>query len=126
MSSKLLDEIKKLSAMELASLVKEIETEFGVSAAMPTAVAAAPGASAADEGGVQEEKSEFKVSLKDTGPEKIKVIKALRSAISGLALKDAKEMSESAPCVIVESAPKEDANKMKELLEAAGAKVELS
>jgi large subunit ribosomal protein L7/L12 len=125
MSSKLLDEIKKLSAMELASLVKEIEEAFGVSAAMPTAVAAAPAESAAG-GAAQEDKSDFKVSLKEAGAEKIKVIKALRAAISGLALKDAKELAESAPCVIAESASKEDASKMKELLEAAGAKVELS
>lgn len=124
MSDKILEEIKKMSVVELASLVKAIEEEFGVSAAAPVAVAAGP----AQAGGApaEEEKSEFKVTLKDIGAEKIKVIKALRSAVSGLSLKDAKEMAESAPSVVAEAAPKDDAKKIKETLEAAGAKVELS
>lgn len=122
---KILETIKGMSVIELVNLVKKIEEEFGVSAAAPVAVAAAaPGAAA--EGGAAEEKSEFKVTLKDVGAEKIKVIKALRAAISGLSLKDAKEMAESAPAVVAESAPKDDAKKIKETLEAAGAKVELS
>jgi len=121
MSSKFVEEISKMSVMELADLVKEIEEKFGVSAAAPAAAAAAPVAAAA-----AEEKTEFKVTLKAFGTEKIKVIKALRSVDSALSLKDAKEKVESAPCVIAESATKDDAKKMKETLEAAGAAVELS
>lgn len=125
MSAKILEEIKKLTVVELAELVKSIEEEFGVSAAAPMAAAVVmPGAGAGE--AAAEEKSEFKVTLKDAGSEKIKVIKAIRSVISSLSLKDAKEKAESAPCVIAESAPKDDAKKMKETLEAAGAKVELS
>lgn len=124
MASKLIEEIKKMSVVEVANLVKELEEEFGVSAAAPVAVAgaAAPAAEAAP----VEEKTEFKVTLKEVGAEKIKVIKALRSAISGLSLKDAKEMAESAPSVVAEAAPKDEADKLKTALEAAGAKVELS
>lgn len=125
MSDKIIDEIKKMSVMDLVNLVKKIEDEFGVSAAAPVAaVAAAP--AAGGDAGAAEEKTEFKVTLKDVGAEKIKVIKALRAAIQGLSLKDAKEMAEGAPCVVAEAAPKDDAKKMKEALEAAGAKVELS
>ena len=123
MSKDMIDQIKKMSVMDLVSLVKAIEEEFGVSAAAPVAAAvAAPAAG----GAAAEEKSELKVTLKDIGAEKIKVIKALRAVVSGLSLKDAKEMAESAPCTVAESAAKDDANKMKETLEAAGAKVELS
>ena len=124
MANKIIEEIKKMSVIEVANLVKELEEEFGVSAAAPVAaVAAAP---AGGQEAPAEEKSEFKVTLEDIGGEKIKVIKALRSVISGLSLKDAKEMAESAPSVVAESSPKEDANKIKEALEAAGAKVKLA
>lgn len=124
MSSKIVEEISKMSVMELAELVKTLETKFGVSAAAPTAVAAAPMAAAAP-AAVQEEKSEFKVVLKDAGADKIKVIKALRS-VTTLALGAAKEAVESAPFVVSEAAPKEDAQKIKKALEEAGAKVELA
>jgi large subunit ribosomal protein L7/L12 len=120
MSSKLVEQIGKMTVIELADAVKQIQEEFGVSA-MPVAAAAAPVAAEA----AAEEKTEFKVTLKESGSEKIKAIKALRS-VSSFELKKAKEMVESAPCVIAESASKEDAQKMKEALEAAGAKVELS
>jgi len=121
---KAFDIIKDMTLMEAANLVTKMEDELGISAAAPVAaVAAAPAAGGA---AAEEEKSEFKVTLQDVGGEKIKVIKALRAAVSGLSLKDAKEMAESAPSVIAESAPKDDAKKMKEALEAAGAKVELS
>jgi len=126
MSAKILDEIKKLSVVELAELVKAIEEEFGVSASAPVAAVAAAPAAGGEAAAAEEEKSEFKVTLKDAGGEKIKVIKALRSVVSTLSLKDAKEKVESAPCVVAESAPKDEAKKMKETLEAAGAKVELS
>jgi large subunit ribosomal protein L7/L12 len=123
MSSKIVEEISKLSVMELAELVKALETKFGVSAAMPMA-AAAPVAAAAP-AAAEEEKNEFKVILKDSGTDKIKVIKALRT-VSTLALGAAKEAVENTPFVIAESAPKEDAQKIKKALEEAGAKIELS
>ncbi len=116
------DIIKDMTLMEAANLVKKMEDELGITAAAPVAVAAAAPAA----GAPAEEKSEFKVTLKEAGGEKIKAIKALRSAVSGLSLKDAKEMVESAPSVVAESAPKDDAKKIKEALEAAGAKVELT
>lgn len=118
-----IDAIKKMSIMEIASLIKDIENEFGVSAAAPVAVAggaAATGATAAAE------KSEFKVTLKEAGANKINVIKALRAAIPELGLKEAKDAVEGAPSVIKESAGKDDAQKLKKALEEAGAKVELS
>ncbi len=120
---KLIEEIGKLSVMELAGLVKQLEETFGVSVAIPVA-AAAPVAGAGQE--AEAEKSEFKVTLKDFGSEKIKVIKALRKVVPGLSLSDAKKAAEEAPSVIAESAPKDDAQNMKKELEAAGAKVELS
>lgn len=124
MSQELVKEIGKLTVIELAELVKTLEDEFGVSAAAPVAaVAAAP--AAGDAGAAAEEKTEFKVTLKDFGAEKIKVIKALRS-VTSLALKEAKDVVEAAPSVIAEAAPKEEAEKMKQALAEAGATVELS
>jgi large subunit ribosomal protein L7/L12 len=118
---KLIEEIGAMSVIDLADFVKALETKFGVSAAMPTvAAAAAPVASV-----VAEERSEYKVTLQDGGPEKIKTIKALRQ-VTTLNLTDAKKAVEEAPTVIAESASKDDAAKMKEVLEAAGAKVVLS
>src|SRR4051812_20682759 len=106
----LIDEIGKMSVIELAELVKELEGKFGVSAAMP--VAAAPVASATAAPAAAEEKSSFKVTLKDSGTDKIKVIKALRT-VTSLGLKEAKDVVEGAPSVIAESASKEDARKIK-------------
>jgi large subunit ribosomal protein L7/L12 len=121
---KLIEEIGNMSVLDLASFVKELEEKFGVSAAMPMvagpAVQASEGATAA-----QEEKTEFKVTLAEGGPEKIKTIKALRQ-VTTLSLPDAKKAVEEAPTVIAEAASKADAQKMKEALEAAGAKVQLS
>lgn len=120
---KLIDDIGGMSVLELADLVKALEDKFGVSAAMQMA---APVASAGGEqAAVAEEKSEFRVTLQDGGPEKIKTIKALRQ-VTPLSLSDAKKAVEEAPTVIGESVPKADANKMKEVLEAAGAKVQLA
>ncbi|HBR70233.1 TPA: 50S ribosomal protein L7/L12 [Candidatus Dependentiae bacterium] len=122
------DIVKQISGMsvkDLADLVKTLEAEFGVSAAMPVAAAPVAGA-AAGAAAPAEEKTEYKVTLKDAGPEKIKVIKALRALINGLSLTEAKEKAESAPTVIAEAAPKEEAEKMKKMLEEAGAKVELA
>ena|SRR5690349_22501990 len=117
-------QIKTMTVMELSELVKTIQDEFGVSAAM-AAVGPAAGAGAQEAGAKAEEKTEFKVTLKSSGSEKIKVIKALRE-VTQFDLKKAKEMVDSAPSVISDSAPKADAEKMKEKLEAAGATVELS
>lgn len=120
---KLVEEIGGMSVLELADFVKELESKFGVSAAMPVAsagAAAAPAAAAA-----AEEKSEYKVTLMTGGSEAIKTIKALRQ-VTPLSLGDAKKAVEGVPTVISEAASKEDAAKMKEVLEAAGAKVQLS
>jgi len=116
------EEIGGLTVLELASLVKALEVKFGVSAAMPMAAAAPSSAPAA----AAEEKTEFKVEIIDSGADKIKVIKALRTVVKDLSLTDAKKMAESAPTVIAESVKKADADKMKAELEAAGAKVKLS
>jgi large subunit ribosomal protein L7/L12 len=119
---KLIDEIGGMSVLELSDFIKAIEEKFGVSAAMPMASMPAAGAAAP---AAAEEKSEFKVTLEDGGPEKIKSIKALRS-VTTLGLTEAKAMVENTPAVIAEAASKDDAKKIKEALEAAGAKVKLS
>lgn len=121
---KLIQEIGALSVIELADLVKALEKEFGVSAAMP--VAAAAPAAAGEVAPAAEAKTEYKVTLKDGGAEKIKTIKALRQAMPALSLSDAKAAVEGAPTVLAATAPKEDADKIKKLLEEAGAKVELA
>ncbi len=122
-SEKLIEEIGGMSVIELADFVKDLEEKFGVSAAMPVAAAPAAGG---QEVAVKEEKSTYKVTLKEAGTEKIKNIKALRSVIANLSLSDAKKSVEEAPTVIAESASKEDAEKIKKELEAVGAKVELA
>ena len=120
---KLIDTIGSMSVIELSKFIKELEETLGVSAAMPMAAAAPAAAEAAP---VAAEKSEYKVTLKDAGSEKIKVIKALREVIPNLALSDAKKLTEETPAVIAESASKADAEKMKKKLEEVGAKVELA
>ncbi len=119
-NEQIVDAIATKSLMEVMDLVKAIEEKFGVSAAAPVAVAAA-GAAAA---GPVEEQTEFNVILKAAGEKKVEVIKAVR-AITGLGLKEAKDMVEGAPQTVKEGASKEDAEKMKKDLEAAGAQVEL-
>jgi large subunit ribosomal protein L7/L12 len=119
-------QISELSVKDLAALIKKLEEEFGVSA---SAMVAAPAVSAAPAAGAvpaAEEKSEYKVTLKDAGANKMNVIKALRTMIQGLSIVDAKEKVENTPVIVAESAPKEEAMKMKDELEKAGAKVELS
>lgn len=118
------EQISKLTVMELAQLVKDLKKEFDISDVAPV-VAAPTAAATSSSAPAEEEKLEFKVTLKNAGSEKIKVIKALRS-VTSLSLKDAKDLVESAPSVIAESVAKDDAKKMKEAIEAAGAKVELS
>lgn len=113
------EELGKLTILEAAELVKMLEEKWGVSAAAPVAAAgAAPVAAEA-----AEEKTEFNVELTDAGANKIAVIKAVRGVKAGLGLADAKKLVESAPAVILEGASKEDADKAKAELEAAGAKV---
>ena len=123
----LLEAIKELPVIELAGLVKDLEEEFGVSAAAaaPVAVAAAPAAGGDAGGAAVEEKSEFTVSLKEIGPNKINVIKAVRAATT-LGLKAAKDLVESAPAAIKEGVGQEEADTLKKELEEAGAVVELA
>lgn len=117
----IIDQVAGMSVIELSELVKALEEKFGVSAAAMSAPAVAAGAPAA---AAVEEKSEFKVVLKEMGPDKIKTIKALRE-VTTLGLAEAKNLVESAPATIVESIAKDEAKKIKEKLEAAGAKVDL-
>ena len=119
-STQILELVKGLTILELADLVKALEEEFGVSAA-PVAVAAAPGAAAAP---AAEEKTEFDVILKGAGANKLAVIKVARE-ITGLGLKDAKDLVEAAPKAIKEGVSKEEADKIAEDLKAAGAEVEV-
>lgn len=122
----LLKDIGNMSVLELSQFIKDLEKEFGVSAAMPVAAAAPAAGGAADAGAKKdEEKSEYKVELIEGGPDKIKSIKALRS-VTTLGLTEAKKAVEEPPSVIAEAASKDDAKKIKEALEAAGAKVKLS
>ncbi len=116
----ILEGIKGLTILELADLVKEIEAEFGVSAT-PVAVAAAPGAAAAP---AAEEKTEFDVVLTEVGASKLNVIKVIRE-ITGLGLKEAKDLVEAAPKTIKEGLPKEEAEALKAQIQASGATVEL-
>lgn len=116
----ILDEIKTLTILELADLVKALEEEFGVSAAPVAAVAVAGGAAAP----AAEEKTEFDVVLASFGDKKLDVIKAVRE-ITGLGLKEAKELVESAPKAVKEGAAKDEADKIKAALEAVGATVEI-
>lgn len=120
---KIIEEIGGMTVLQLADFVKALEDKFGVSAAMP--VAAAAPAAGGEAAGKAEEKTEYKVTLKEAGSEKIKNIKALRK-VTSLSLGDAKKAVEQTPTVIGESVPKEEAQNMKKELEAVGAKVELS
>ena len=115
--------IKELPVIELAGLVKDLEEEFGGSAAAPVAVAVAPGGPAVD-AAPAEEKSDYTINLKEIGPNKINVIKAVRAATS-LGLKEAKDLVESAPAAIKENVGKDDADSLQRDLEEAGAVVEV-
>ena len=117
----ILEEIKSLTILELAELVKAVEAEFGVSAAAPVGVAVAAGAAPA---AAAEEKTEFDVILASFGGNKLGVIKAVRE-ITGLGLKEAKEMVEGAPKAVKEGVSKDEAESLKKALEEAGATVEL-
>ncbi len=119
-TAEFIEAIKELSVLELNDLVKAVEEEFGVSAAAGVVVAAGAGAAAAP----AEEKTEFDVELTEVGPNKIKVIKVIRE-ITGLGLKEAKDLVESAPKVVKEGADKATADDIKAKLEAEGSKVTL-
>ena len=117
----ILDAIAEMSVLELSELLKDFEEKFGVTAAAPVAVAAAPVSDAGDE---EEEQDSFAVVLTGAGDKKIQVIKEVR-ALTNLGLKDAKDLVDGAPNAVLEGASKEDAEKAKETLEAAGASIEL-
>lgn len=119
--TKLIEDVKSLTVLELSELVKALEEEFGVSAAAPVAVAAAPAAGGAS---AAEEKTEFDVILKSVGANKVAVIKVVKE-ITGLGLKEAKEVVDSAPKAVKEGASKEDAESIKAKLTEAGAEVEI-
>jgi large subunit ribosomal protein L7/L12 len=119
---KIADQLSKLTVLEAAELTKMLEEEWGVSAAAPVAVAAAPAGDGA--GGAAEEQTEFDVIIKEVGPKKIDVIKAIRQ-ITALGLKDAKEVAETPGAKVLEGTGKEAAQDGKAKLEAAGATVEL-
>ena len=119
----LVEAISQLSVMELVELKDKLQEKWGVSAAMPMAVAAMP-AAGGGEGAAEEEKTEFDVVLTDVGGNKIHVIKAVRE-VTSLGLKEAKELVESAPTAVAEGVSKEEAEAIKAKLEEAGAKVEL-
>jgi large subunit ribosomal protein L7/L12 len=121
--AEIIEAVKGMTVLELAELVKAIEEEFGVSAAAPVAVAAGPVAAA--EAPAEEEKTEFNVVLKAVGDQKIKVIKAVRE-ITGLGLKEAKELVDNAPKPVKENVSKEEAEEIKAKLTEVGAEIEIS
>ena len=122
----ILEAIKVMSVLELADMVKALEDEFGITAAQPVAVAAAPaaGTGAGTDSPVEEEQTEFEISIKEIGPNKINVIKAVRE-ITSLGLREAKELVEAAPARVKEGVVKDEAESIKSKLEEAGAVVEV-
>ena len=123
--NKIADELSGLTVLEVAELVKTLETKWGVSAAAPVAVAAAAGAAAAAAAPAAEAKTEFDIVLADGGANKIGVIKEVRVVVPGLGLAEAKKLVESAPQPLKQGVSKEEADEIKKKLEAAGAKVEI-
>ena len=119
--------IKEMNVLELADMVKALEEEFGISAAAPVAVAAAPAAGGAADAGAaaDEEKTDFQVTIKEIGPNKINVIKAVRE-VTSLGLREAKELVEAAPTAVKEGVVKDEADSIKSKLEEAGAVVEVA
>jgi len=120
---KIVDELNKLSALELSQIVKHLENEWGVSAAATAAAVAAPAVAA--DAAPADAKTEFNINLKDAGAQKVAVIKAVKE-ITGLGLGEAKAIVDSAPSVVKEKATKDEADTAKKLLEEAGATVELN
>src|SRR5476651_2412074 len=123
-TNKIVEQLSGLTVLEIAGLVKELEEKWGVSAAAPVAAAAAPAAGGAAAAPV-EEKTSFDVVLKETGGNKIAVIKEVRAAVSGLGLAEAKALVEGAPKTIKEGVTKEEAEEIKKKIEAAGGTVEI-
>ena len=121
----ILDSIASMTVLELSELLKDFEEKFGVTAAAPVAVAAAGGAAAAAPAEAEEEKDEFDVILAAAGDKKIDVIKVVRQVVSGLGLKEAKDLVDAAPKPVLEKVNKDEAEKAKAALEGAGATVEL-
>jgi large subunit ribosomal protein L7/L12 len=122
---KIVDEVNKLTALELSQVVRHLEDEWGVSAAAPAAVAAAPAAGGDAGADAADEKTEFTVTLKDAGAQKVAAIKAVKE-ITGLGLGEAKAIVDGAPAPVKEKVSKDEAESAKKLLEEAGASVELS
>ena len=120
----LISAIKEMNVVDLADLVKSLEDEFGVTAAAPVAVAAAPAGGDAAAAPAEEEKTEFEVHIREIGPNKINVIKAVRE-VTSLGLREAKELVESAPAAVKDSVPRDEADSVKAKLEEAGAVVEI-
>ena len=120
-AQEIISAVESMTILELADLVKAMEEKFGVSAAAPAAVAAGPAAAAE----AVEEKTEFDVILKDVGSEKIKVIKVVREVVSGLGLKEAKELVDGAPKTLKEGVTKEAAEEIKKKFEEVGATIEI-
>jgi len=123
-TTKLIEEIKNLTVLELSDLIKSLEEEFGVSAAAPVTVAAAPAASGNGAAPEEEEKTEFNVVLKEVGPEKIKVIKVVRE-VTGLGLKEAKDLVDGAPKVVKENVSKDEAASIEAKFKEVGAVVSI-
>lgn len=116
--------IKEMNVIDLADLVKSLENEFGVTAAAPVAVAVAPAGGDGSAAVEEEEKTEFEVHIREIGPNKINVIKAVRE-VTSLGLREAKELVESAPAAVKEAVPRDEADSVKAKLEEAGAVVEV-
>ena len=121
----ILEAIASMSVLELSELLKDFEEKFGVTAAAPVAVAAAGPAAGAPAAEAEDEKDEFDVILAAAGDKKIDVIKVVRQVVSGLGLKEAKDLVDAAPKAVLEKVNKEEAEKAKAALEEAGASVEL-
>ena len=120
----IMEAIKEMNVLELADMVKALEEEFGITAAAPVAVAAAPAGAVAEAAPAEEEQTEFEVTIKEVGPNKINVIKAVRE-VTSLGLREAKELVEAAPASIKDGIPKDEAESIKGKLEEAGAVVEV-
>jgi large subunit ribosomal protein L7/L12 len=124
-TTQIVEQLSGLTVLEIADLVKKLEEKWGVSAAAPVAVAAAPGAGGGAVAPAAEEKTAFDVILTEVGPNKIAVIKEVRAAVAGLGLAEAKALVEGAPKPVKEGVTKEEAAEIKKKIEAAGAKVEV-
>ena len=124
-TSALVDQLSGLTVLEVADLVKQLEEKWGVSAAAPVAVAAVGGAAGGAAAAPVEEKTAFDVILKETGGNKIAVIKEVRACVAGLGLAEAKALVEGAPKTLKEGVTKEEAEEIKKKIESAGAKVEI-